>query len=52
MMVTVAFIHTDFSDLAATERIVSKNRLLTTVAWQLDGSLTYALEGSIFAAGA
>jgi glycerol kinase len=35
-----------------TERIESKNRLLTTVAWQLDGSLTYALEGSIFVAGA
>ena len=34
------------------ERIESKNRLLTTVAWQLEGSLTYALEGSIFVAGA
>lgn len=30
----------------------SKNRLLTTVAYQLDGKPTYALEGSIFVAGA
>lgn len=30
----------------------SKNRLLTTVAYQLDGKRTYALEGSIFIAGA
>jgi len=29
----------------------SKNRLLTTVAYQLDGKRTYALEGSIFNAG-
>jgi glycerol kinase len=32
--------------------IVSKNNLLTTVAWQLAGKVTYALEGSIFIAGA
>ncbi|MCH7920608.1 MAG: glycerol kinase GlpK [Planctomycetes bacterium] len=30
----------------------SKNNLLTTVAWKLDGKVTYALEGSIFIAGA
>jgi glycerol kinase len=30
----------------------SSNRLLTTVAWQLDGKRTYALEGAIFVAGA
>ncbi len=30
----------------------SENRLLTTVAYQLDGKPTYALEGSIFVAGA
>ena len=30
----------------------SQNRLLTTVAYQLDGKRTYALEGSIFIAGA
>ena len=29
----------------------SANRLLSTVAWQLDGSRAYALEGSLFAAG-
>lgn len=32
--------------------IASKNRLLTTVAYQLEGVRTYALEGSIFVAGA
>ncbi|MCA0048736.1 glycerol kinase GlpK [Mesorhizobium sp. B283B1A] len=30
----------------------SKNRLLTTIAYRLDGKTTYALEGSIFIAGA
>ena len=35
-----------------TEAITSRNRLLTTVAYQLDGVRTYALEGSIFVAGA
>ncbi|MBM3420836.1 MAG: glycerol kinase GlpK [Bacteroidetes bacterium] len=30
----------------------SENRLLTTVAWQIDGVTNYALEGSIFIAGA
>ena len=30
----------------------SKNKLLTTVAYRLDGKTTYALEGSIFVAGA
>jgi glycerol kinase len=30
----------------------SKNRLLTTIAYQFDGRRTYALEGSIFIAGA
>ena len=32
--------------------VSSKNRLLTTIACQLDGKATYALEGSIFIAGA
>ncbi|MGG5817861.1 glycerol kinase GlpK [Falsiroseomonas sp. HW251] len=32
--------------------VVSKNRLLTTLAWQLDGKRRYALEGAIFIAGA
>ncbi|ETX15009.1 glycerol kinase [Roseivivax halodurans JCM 10272] len=30
----------------------SENRLLTTIAYQMDGRPTYALEGSIFVAGA
>ena len=32
--------------------VASKNRLLTTIAYQLNGKRTYALEGSIFIAGA
>ncbi|SDW25000.1 glycerol kinase GlpK [Roseicitreum antarcticum] len=32
--------------------VTSKNRLLTTIAYQFDGKPTYALEGSIFVAGA
>jgi glycerol kinase len=32
--------------------IVSKNNLLTTVAWRINGRTEYALEGSIFIAGA
>ncbi|MGC1504929.1 MAG: glycerol kinase GlpK [Sulfitobacter sp.] len=32
--------------------VTSSNRLLTTIAYQLDGKPTYALEGSIFVAGA
>lgn len=32
--------------------VQSQNRLLTTIAYQLDGKPTYALEGSIFIAGA
>ena len=31
--------------------IVSKNKLLTTVAWKIGDEVTYALEGSIFVAG-
>jgi len=34
------------------EAVASKNRLLTTIAYQLGGKPTYALEGSIFVAGA
>ncbi|PYE25885.1 glycerol kinase [Rhizobium sp. PP-CC-3A-592] len=34
------------------DRVVSSNRLLTTIAYRLDGKTTYALEGSIFIAGA
>ena len=32
--------------------ILSKNGLLTTIAWSLDHEITYALEGSVFVAGA
>jgi len=32
--------------------VPSSNRLLTTIAYRLDGKVTYALEGSIFMAGA
>lgn len=31
--------------------VTSKNGLLTTIAWGIDGKITYALEGSIFVAG-
>jgi len=42
-----------FALLNTGERAVtSTNRLLTTIAYQLDGKPTYALEGSIFIAGA
>ena len=34
------------------QAVASTNRLLTTIAYQLDGNVTYALEGSIFIAGA
>ena len=32
--------------------VFSENGLVTTIAWGLDGKVNYALEGSIFAAGA
>lgn len=35
-----------------TEAVISQHRLLTTVAWQIDGETHYALEGSIFMGGA
>ncbi len=34
------------------EAVISENGLLTTIAWGLDGEVKYALEGSIFIAGA
>ena len=34
------------------EPVPSRNRLLTTIAWQLGGERCYALEGAIFVAGA
>jgi len=35
-----------------TEAVASDNGLLTTVAWEVDGVMEYALEGSVFIAGA
>ncbi|MBQ3864734.1 MAG: glycerol kinase GlpK [Clostridia bacterium] len=35
-----------------TTPVVSRNQLLTTVAWQIDGKREFALEGSVFVAGA
>ena len=32
--------------------VFSRNGLVTTIAWGLDGEVEYALEGSIFVAGA
>jgi len=34
------------------KKIFSKNKLLTTICYRLNGKVTYALEGSIFIAGA
>jgi glycerol kinase len=34
------------------EALVSRHRLLTTIAYRIQGEVTYALEGSIFMAGA
>src|ERR1700753_1196938 len=41
----LALLHTQ------TTAVASKNKLLTTIAYQLAGQRTYALEGSIFVAG-
>ncbi len=35
-----------------TKAVESKNGLLTTIAWGIDGKIEYALEGSVFIAGA
>jgi len=34
------------------KKIISKNQLLTTVAWKINGITEYALEGSVFIGGA
>lgn len=34
------------------EPIISENKLLTTIAWRLNGKTEYALEGSVFIGGA
>ena len=35
-----------------TKAVTSHNNLLTTVAWKINGEVQYALEGSVFIAGA
>jgi glycerol kinase len=35
-----------------TDPVPSRNKLLTTIAWRINGQTTYALEGSVFMAGA
>jgi glycerol kinase len=35
-----------------TTPVVSRHGLVTTIAWRIDGKTTYALEGSVFIAGA
>ena len=32
--------------------VISKNKMLTTIAYRLNGKVTYAIEGSVFVAGA
>jgi glycerol kinase len=44
---TGAFVLTQMGTTAP----ISQNRLLTTIAWQLNGARHYALEGSVFVAG-
>ena len=34
------------------EPVMSKNNLLTTVAWKINGKVSYALEGRVFVGGA
>jgi glycerol kinase len=34
------------------EAVTSRNQLLTTIAWHIDGTVAYALEGAIFVTGA
>ena len=35
-----------------TKAVASKNRMLTTIAWEINGKIEYALEGSVFIGGA
>lgn len=35
-----------------TKAVVSKNKMLTTIAWEINGDIHYALEGSVFIGGA
>lgn len=35
-----------------TQAVASRNQLLTTIGWKIQGEVTYCLEGSVFVAGA
>ena len=35
-----------------TKAVASKNKMLTTIAWEINGKIEYALEGSVFIGGA
>ena len=35
-----------------TKAVASKNKMLTTIAWEINGDIHYALEGSVFIGGA
>ena len=35
-----------------TKAVASKNKMLTTIAWEIDGKIEYAIEGSVFIGGA
>ena len=35
-----------------TKAVASKNKMLTTIAWEIDGKIEYAVEGSVFIGGA
>ena len=41
-----------YADEYRRKAVTSKNNLLTTIAWKIDGKTEYALEGSVFIAGA
>ena len=34
------------------QAVISKNNMLTTIAWQINNEVTYAIEGSVFTSGA
>ena len=41
-----------YADDTGTQAVASQSGLLTTIAWGIDGKVYYALEGSVFIAGA
>ena len=51
VVITAIMITTRTGDLLP-RPVFSQNGLVTTIAWGLDGKVHYALEGSIFVAGA